>query len=1196
MLKVKIAFGFSILALGLVSVCSSQAEEPKGADDIFLTSRTLKSSSRRVKISDEQIAGLFTSNSSFKQQEAFSSVGLELPVERGTRHLKLVPHDIRSKNYIAQHTGAQGVIFDPTETILFKEATGEKNFARLAISQEPTGSVLRGFFKEGKDYYSVSSASETRNVVEVTKLNQSDVVAMIENCGAPKSQELIAAFEKSSASFSNSSAGPIQTFSQNSAFATFQELEVATDADFEYFNIFGTNTNAQILAILNSVDAIYRDQLGIAISVSFQNFWSNSSDPYTGSNAENILNQFAIFWDSNRSLVPAFDVFTLFSGKNFDGSVAGVAFVNSACSQASYSLVQNFSDQSLVVPVTAHEIGHTLGSEHDNCSSGQRFVMCDRLIGAVDEFSATSKANISNYLSTVSCLSTINTGGGTTTTTTTTTTTVTTVTTVSTIPPTTTTTTTTIPNAKPVLAPIGTKWVREDTLLAFNLSASDSDGDSLAFLALNLPSGSSFSGNRFSWNPNFNTVRNRSTQPFAVTFIVRDSRGAVDTEVVNVIVVNANRAPVLNPLSLQDRTIAEGSLFQHRITASDLDADRLTFSATNLPAGAILDSSGLLSWRPLGNQAGIYNITIKTTDTLGASTLGNLRIVVNNTPGIALPPVRITSHDISGDGLANLSLYRPGSQTWNSLARVNSQVNIVREIGTVGSVPVTGDFDGDGLSDEGVFDPVTSKWELLTSNTGIKLEYVLGSNNSTPAPADYDGDGRADIAVFQPQTTTYLIKNSSTSSVDSTQIGKRNDIPVPCDYNGDGKSELSLFNPITGIWSTKIGNSVATSQFGLNGDIPVPGDFNGDGRCDRAVWRPSNGNWYIQGQGILQHGLGGDIPLPLDFNGDGKSNLVVFRPLTGQWFLKDQSGTQIIKFGLTSDKPVASAAKYHAMSAFKPLTSGGLSGNSRSVKIYNRFSSSVRIEQDSGPSFRGLSAFPGETVLETDFNGDGVTELTKFSSGIWTITHESGFVENKFWGLFGDIPLSSDFDGDGITDLAIWRPSDGGWYVVRSSDGVFVFHQWGLPGDIPQAADFNGDGWDDFVVWRPASGTWFILDSRSGAPIRAQQWGLPGDVPRVADFDGDGKADVAVWRPSSGHWFWLASGSDSPVNILQWGLFGDVPIPLRFFEASETDVAVFRAQEGNVYIRSQDGTVEVFSMAPGGAGQLIGGNVALALG
>ena len=100
--------------------------------------------------------------------------------------------------------------------------------------------------------------------------------------------------------------------------------------------------------------------------------------------------------------------------------------------------------------------------------------------------------------------------------------------------------------------------------------------------------------------------------------------------------------------------------------------------------------------------------------------------------------------------------------------------------------------------------------------------------------------------------------------------------------------------------------------------------------------------------------------------------------------------------------------------------------------------------------------------------------------------------------------------------------------------------QFGLASDRPIEADYDGDGRHDVAIYRPSTGQWWVLRSTEG--LIGATWGTATDTPAPADFDGDGRADLTVFRPSTGTWYSYRS-SDAAVSIVNWGLSGDVPVP-----------------------------------------------------
>ena len=53
------------------------------------------------------------------------------------------------------------------------------------------------------------------------------------------------------------------------------------------------------------------------------------------------------------------------------------------------------------------------------------------------------------------------------------------------------------------------------------------------------------------------------------------------------------------------------------------------------------------------------------------------------------------------------------------------------------------------------------------------------------------------------------------------------------------------------------------------------------------------------------------------------------------------------------------------------------------------------------------------------------------------------------WGVNGDVPVVGDYDNDNRDDIAVFRGSNGLWYVIGSTTGFSQYGPWGTVGDIP---------------------------------------------------------------------------------------------------------------------------------------------------
>ncbi|HEY4301530.1 MAG TPA: VCBS repeat-containing protein [Candidatus Didemnitutus sp.] len=312
--------------------------------------------------------------------------------------------------------------------------------------------------------------------------------------------------------------------------------------------------------------------------------------------------------------------------------------------------------------------------------------------------------------------------------------------------------------------------------------------------------------------------------------------------------------------------------------------------------------------------------------------------------GWGQPGAKIETGDFNGDGRTDFIVHdaqygalftatgdpsQPFQATWLWAPTVH-----YGDWSDSGATIVTGDFNGDGMTDFIIHDSIAGELFTATGDPSAPFSVTAlwqpgiawggwGDPGAEIAPGDFDGDGRTDFIIHNSAYAaiyfatgnpaapfTHLALWNPSANNDGWADGGDEAI-IAGDFDGDGKTDFIVHdstqgalwtatgnraNPFTVTWLWADGSSLG--GWGDPGATIVPGDFDGDGTTDFIIYNNEYAALFV-GTGIAGYpfypvslwnpsrnpdgwsGVDAKNIVAADFNGDGRCDFIITSPRGG---------------------------------------------------------------------------------------------------------------------------------------------------------------------------------------------------------------------------------------------------------------------------------------------------------------------------
>lgn len=329
---------------------------------------------------------------------------LDLPeIAQWTMHL--YPNDLRAPGYVLRSPeGRQRS--DKTITFMGHIGQGGRSEVRIAV-QDPYLSVYVRTL-EGEELYlePVFRFAEGADRNVFVAYRKKDVIERADNgCMAIEAEQFM---QRNAPVKPGDDTEQEELQGEAAPMMNCFEIEVATAHDKAMFDKYGSVASCEghAFSIMNLIavnfDNEFANEIQFYISEQFVET-SNPNFPTGSTNAGQVLQAFRSWGNNGGFFGNSYDLGQLWTNRDFQGGTIGIAYVDAVCGSFGYHALQDFSNnQNLLRVLTAHEIGHNLGCNHD--ASGSPFIMAPSVNNS-NQWSNPSISAVNNSVPAYGCFS-----------------------------------------------------------------------------------------------------------------------------------------------------------------------------------------------------------------------------------------------------------------------------------------------------------------------------------------------------------------------------------------------------------------------------------------------------------------------------------------------------------------------------------------------------------------------------------------------------------------------------------------------------------------------------------------------------------------------------------------------------------------------------------------------------------------------